>query len=100
MEKYSQSQIDDVLTSLTEWSLQDEKWIVRKFRFQAYMDGIQFVNQVADLAERMNHHPMIAIDFKMVSIRLTSWKSAGITDLDIEQARGIDKLFTKNTIQS
>ena len=96
MEKYTQIEIDEALISLPEWTQQDEKWIVRKFRFPTYLAGVHFVNEVAQLAERMNHHPMIAIEFKLITIRLTSWKNAGITSLDVEQAREIDVLFAKN----
>ena len=64
------------------------------------MQGIDFVNEVASIAEADNHHPMIAIDYKMVTLRLTSWHAGGLTDLDFESAAGFDQAFTDITTGS
>lgn len=93
MEKLSENELEAALQQLSEWSRQDEKWIVRKFRFPSFKEAVAFVNQVADIAEDMNHHPMIALDFKMVTVRLTSWKAQGISSLDIGQAGRIDSIY-------
>ena len=93
MEKMTDEAIMESLQSLPEWSRQDEKWMVRKFRFASFKDAMTFANRVAIVAEAMNHHPMIAIDFKMVTIRLTSWKAQGISQLDVDQAGQLDRIY-------
>ncbi|UUZ82311.1 4a-hydroxytetrahydrobiopterin dehydratase [Paenibacillus sp. P26] len=48
----------------------------QKYRFPSFPAAVTFVNEAARIAEEMNHHPMIAIDFRVVTLRLTTW-SAG-----------------------
>jgi 4a-hydroxytetrahydrobiopterin dehydratase len=90
--KVSEERITEALGTLEGWSRED-KWIVKKYRFREYMDGIRFVNRVAELAECMNHHPMIAIDYKMITTKLTSWSAGGLTELDFEAATAYDQAF-------
>lgn len=84
--KLSEEQIAARLNGLDGWKRDDAKWISAKFRFAAFMDAIQFVNEVARTAEAMNHHPMIAIDYKVVTLRLTSWNAGGLTEADFAAA--------------
>ncbi len=98
--KLGNTDIDQKLAEVTGWTTDDHKWIVRKYRFTAFMQGIDFVNEVASIAEADNHHPMIAIDYKMVTLRLTSWHAGGLTDLDFESAAKFDQAFTDITTGS
>jgi 4a-hydroxytetrahydrobiopterin dehydratase len=93
--KLSEQEIEFQLSTLPGWKRKDEKWIEKKFRFKQFLEGIAFVNQVADLSERLVHHPMIAIDYKMVTMRLTTWNEGGLTDLDFALVREIDGLYQK-----
>lgn len=98
--KLGGTEIDQKLAEVTGWTTDDHKWIVRKYRFTAFMQGINFVNEVASIAEEVNHHPMIAIDYKMVTLRLTSWHAGGLTDLDFESAAKFDQAFADITTSS
>lgn len=93
MDRLTNEQIETVLTELDGWHRKDEKWIERKYRFQQFMDGIGFVNKVAEISERMNHHPMIAIDYKLITLRLSTWSAGGLTDLDTQMAAEINELY-------
>jgi 4a-hydroxytetrahydrobiopterin dehydratase len=93
--KLNQEEITNQLSQLEGWKLSDEKWIEKKYRFREFLTGIRFVNDVAQTAERVNHHPMIAIDYKMVTLRLTSWNAGGLTDLDFTSAAEYDRLFER-----
>ncbi|MGE5704279.1 MAG: 4a-hydroxytetrahydrobiopterin dehydratase, partial [Clostridia bacterium] len=66
----------------------------RKYRFKAFADGIQFVNRIAVLADQYDHHPLIAIDYKLVTLRLSSWNAGGLTDLDLKMAAEMNEIFT------
>jgi 4a-hydroxytetrahydrobiopterin dehydratase len=78
MEKLSEFEIQEKLTEIQDWKLIDEKWIIRKYRFVDYLNGIEFVQRIAKLSEDENHHPFIAIDYKVVSVKITSWKAKGL----------------------
>jgi 4a-hydroxytetrahydrobiopterin dehydratase len=79
------------LGRLSGWSLEDGK-IVKKYLFPSFADAIGFVNAVADIAERMNHHPFISIDYRRVTLKLVTWHSGGITELDIAAASAYDEI--------
>ncbi|UFJ39326.1 4a-hydroxytetrahydrobiopterin dehydratase [Brevibacillus humidisoli] len=93
MERLTDQQIEERLSTAAGWVRTDEKWIERKYRFKAFMDGIAFVNKVAERSEQHDHHPLIAIDYKLVTLRLSSWNAGGLTDLDLQMAQEFNELF-------
>ena len=68
------------------------KTITKTFEFNSYLDGIDFVNEVANLAEQENHHPDIEIGYCKVTISLTTHDAGGLTDKDYKLAKLIDDL--------
>ena len=57
-----------------------------------FAEAMQFVNAVADLAERANHHPDISISWNKVTLRLSTHSAGGLTQKDLDLAGQIDKL--------
>jgi len=67
--------------------------LVREFQFDAYLDGVEFVQRVAELAELVQHHPLITIDYTTVSISLQTHDAGNVvTEKDLEMAGAINKL--------
>lgn len=95
MEKLNESEIQEHLSKIEHWKRTDEKWMEREYRFLDYLNGIEFVQAVAELAEKMNHHPFISIDYKVVTLKLSSWRANGLTELDIELAKQFDELYSQ-----
>lgn len=87
-------QVADALAGLAPgWALADEgRVLVRTFRFGAYLDGIAFVNKVAAVAERLDHHPDLVVTYGGVEVRLTTHDAGGLTGRDLESAAAIDLL--------
>ena len=73
------------------WELKDGK-IVKSFQFPSFMDAIEFVNEVARIAEELDHHPIITINWKAVRLSLKSFDVDAITKRDINLARKIEEL--------
>jgi 4a-hydroxytetrahydrobiopterin dehydratase len=73
------------------WELKDGK-IVKSFQFASFMDAIEFVNKVAKVAEKLDHHPIITINWKMVRLSLKSFDLDAITKRDINLAKKIEEL--------
>jgi 4a-hydroxytetrahydrobiopterin dehydratase len=92
--KLSEAEILTAVAGLTGWKL-DGKFIVKKYRFREFLQGVAFVNVIAQLSEEKNHHPFISIDYKLVTLRLTSWNAGGLTDLDIALAKKYDLIYEK-----
>lgn len=83
------------LTDLaTRWELKDGK-IIKSFQFSSFMNAIEFVNGIARIAERLDHHPIITINWKTVKLSLKSFDVDAITERDITLAKEIEKIVTK-----
>lgn len=95
--KLTPDELSQRLAEVPGWQLADGKWLVRRFAFHSFTAAIQFTNRVAEVAERRNHHPFIAIDYKVVTLRLTSWHAGGLTDADFDEAREFDQLYERMT---
>ena len=54
----------------------------RELKFASFPNAIAFVNNLADLAERENHHPTIRVEFSRVTVRWWTHTAGGVTDLD------------------
>jgi 4a-hydroxytetrahydrobiopterin dehydratase len=73
------------------WELKDGK-IVKSFQFASFMNAIEFVNEIAKVAERLDHHPIITINWKSVKLSLKSFDIDAITKRDIGLAKDIEKV--------
>lgn len=90
--KLDSEQVAKRLEQIPEWGL-DEKTIVRRFKFASFPLAMKFVGQVAELAEERNHHPFISIDYRVVTLKLTSWHAGGLTDDDFAEAMTCDEIY-------
>jgi 4a-hydroxytetrahydrobiopterin dehydratase len=50
------------------------------------------VNDIANIAERLDHHPIITINWKTVKLSLKSFDVDAITKRDITLAKEIDRM--------
>jgi 4a-hydroxytetrahydrobiopterin dehydratase len=64
----------------------------REFRFHDFAGAIDFVNRVAEEAERANHHPDIAIRWNRVTLRWRTHSENAITARDVELAERTEVL--------
>lgn len=93
-ERLSAEELEAGLSLLDGWKLEESKFIVRKWMFPSFPDAMAFVKRVAEWAEANNHHPFISIDYRRVTLRLTTWHSGGLTALDLDAAAAFDRLAT------
>jgi len=78
--------IHRLLMSVPEgWSEVDGA-LEREFRFDDFNQAMAFVNRVAEVAERENHHPDVEIHYNRVTLRWSTHSAGGITDRDRELA--------------
>ena len=85
---------DEIQKSIASrgWKYADEK-ISKSFTFDTYIEGIEFVGKIAELAEKNNHHPDIYIGWCKVNISITSHDQGGVTTNCVNLALGIDSIF-------
>ena len=68
------------------------KIISRTVKAGSFLQGINWVRDVASMAEAMNHHPDIDIRWRTITFVLSTHSAGGLTSLDFELARKIDGL--------
>ena len=84
---------DAALAELPEWSLRgDGLAIERQFQFKNFSEAWAFMNRVALLAEKHDHHPEWSNVYNRVAITLTTHDAGGLSERDAKMARAIDKL--------
>ena len=88
----SQEEVDRALaTELPKWS-QDGDSITRSVKAPSFMDGIDLVQRVAEVAEDLDHHPDIDIRWTTVTFTLSTHSAGGLTMKDLRLASDIDRL--------
>ncbi|WP_270168181.1 4a-hydroxytetrahydrobiopterin dehydratase [Paenibacillus sp. SYP-B4298] len=92
-ERLSETEIERELALLAGWTREGEKRIRRSYLFASFPEAVAFTVRVAGAAERMQHHPFIAIDYRRVTLTYTTWHVGGLTVLDFESARACDALL-------
>ena len=70
----------------------DGRALAKSFDRGNFDGSIAFVNAVAAIANRLNHHPDIALSWNEVTIRTWSYDVNAITDRDAALAREIDAI--------
>ena len=79
-----------LIDSRSGWRREGET-LTKTFRRAGFKAAIEFVNRVAEAANAANHHPDIHLEgYRSVRIVLTTHVAHGLTDADIDLARGID----------
>jgi 4a-hydroxytetrahydrobiopterin dehydratase len=78
------------LKSLDGWKLEGEG-MKKKYEFSSFPDAVQFVNNVADLAERADHHPDILINYRGITLTFSTHNEGGITQKDLRLAEQVER---------
>ena len=64
--------------------------IVKTFQFKSFSQAWGWMNRVALLAEKMDHHPEWVNVYGRVDVTLSTHTAGGVTDKDIAMARKMD----------
>ncbi|WP_181538719.1 4a-hydroxytetrahydrobiopterin dehydratase [[Anoxybacillus] calidus] len=93
--RLTDEEVQSLLQKIEGWRLLEQRWIARKYRFQDYLQEIEFVRQIAAISEEANHHPFISIDYKLITVKISSWRAKGLTKLDFELVKKYDEVYEK-----
>ena len=91
-EVISAEELDSALKRCPEWEGEGDA-ITRTIEFEEYMEGIDFVNDLAEIVDEAQHFPEIDIRNLTVTLRLKTEEAGGVTEIDIELASRIDNLL-------
>ena len=83
-------EVKKLLKDLIHWQLEDG-YLKRKIEFKNFKEAFKFMTKVAELAERLDHHPDWSNSYNVVDISLKTHSENAITELDQILALEINK---------
>ncbi len=84
---------------LENWTINNQQ-LYRKISLPNFKIVMLYANEIAELAENMNHHPRLVIAFDLLEIYLYTFDQQAITDLDYELAQKIELILSSPLPQS
>jgi 4a-hydroxytetrahydrobiopterin dehydratase len=93
MKKLSESQVNARLEHLEGWEGDESGAMMQKeFRFEDFVEAMDFINRVAEKAEELEHHPDMCISYNSVVCMLTTHEKGGLTEADFKMANRIEEV--------
>ena len=86
-----EDELEDTLKRCPEWEVEGDL-ITRSIDFEEFMEAIDFVNELAEMADDAQHYPVIEITETKVALFLKTEDAGGVTELDVDFASRIDNL--------
>jgi 4a-hydroxytetrahydrobiopterin dehydratase len=88
-------EVERLLGLLPDWSLSaDGRMIRREYRFRQYFETMAFVNAVAWIAHREDHHPDLEVGYARCLVGLSTHDVGGLSINDFIVAAKIEGLGT------
>ena len=91
----SQAELTEALTQHPGWEVRG-KAIARGFQCKDFLAAIALVNEIAAVAQRLDHHPDILVQFDKLTFTLSSHDAGGVTQRDLKLAGEIDAVAAKS----
>ncbi len=89
----SQDQVNSLIKQLDGWTLYD-RLIGKTFEFKNYYHTMAFVNAVAWLSHREDHHPEMTVGYNKCHVEYTTHALNGLSENDFICAAKVDALLT------
>jgi 4a-hydroxytetrahydrobiopterin dehydratase len=84
--------VNEQLAALPGWTRVADR-IAKTYRFAGWHETMAFVNAVAWIAERADHHPDLSVHFNRCVVSYSTHDAGGITQNDVTCAARIERLF-------
>lgn len=80
------------LADLPQWR-QDGKAITRTYAFADFHETMAFINALAFMVHREDHHPDLEVSYNRCAVRFSTHSADGITENDLICAAKADAIF-------
>ncbi len=89
-------QEDEYMKQIKGWNLDRSAIhkLKKDFKFKKYDETIAFVNQIAEIANSENHHPVLHVFFGKVEVELWTHAVKGLSINDFILAAKIDSAYS------
>lgn len=88
----TQPEIDGLMQRLEDWQQHDQA-IRKTYRFKNYYQVIAFVNAIAWMTHREDHHPDLQVTFNSCTVEYSTHAVHGLSENDFICAAKADALF-------
>jgi 4a-hydroxytetrahydrobiopterin dehydratase len=88
---FTEKQAKKYFFQVKGWELEG-KSIKKRFKFKDFAEAMKFVNKVAKIAEKEDHHPDILINYNRVKLELSTHAIGGLSENDFILAAKIDEI--------
>jgi 4a-hydroxytetrahydrobiopterin dehydratase len=86
-------QVQERLASLPGWELAEDGAAIRKtYRFEDYYRTLAFVNALAFVAHREDHHPDLSVHYDRCVVRYSTHDVGGLSENDFVCAAKAERL--------
>jgi 4a-hydroxytetrahydrobiopterin dehydratase len=93
MSKLSEAEIIERLPTAKGWDRHGDM-LVRTWQFHSFRRAIEFVNRVADLVDKADHHPDLIVQYRTVRIEMSTHDVGGLTERDFALVAEINEIPT------
>ncbi|MDZ4763392.1 MAG: 4a-hydroxytetrahydrobiopterin dehydratase [Chloroflexota bacterium] len=88
----NEMEINARISQLSGWA-REEMILKKTYLMDTYMAGLAFASAVGTVCEAMDHHPMLLIGYKRVTVSFTTDDAGGtLTENDFNAAAAVDAL--------
>ena len=91
--KLSENQINEALKDLPGWTILDGK-LQKTFTFVDFSTLFEFMYQVADSSQKLNHHPNMTSTWNTLTLDYDTWSLGhAISNLDMKAGEAVENLY-------
>lgn len=93
----TEEEIHNFAPQVPDWEISELdgiKRLERRYQFKNFREALGFTNQVGELAEREDHHPLLQTEWGKVTVVWWTHKIKGLHRNDFIMAARTDELYT------
>ncbi len=96
--KLTAEEIQELLPQVPEWDVVEreaEKRLERTFSFDDYRQALTFTNNVGEMAEEQDHHPVLVTEWGKVKVSWWTHAIGGLHRNDFIAAAKTDQIYSE-----
>jgi 4a-hydroxytetrahydrobiopterin dehydratase len=91
-EPYTAKEANDLLKKLKGWIIEEGK-LVKVYPFTNYYETMAFVNALAWISHRVDHHPDLMVGYNKCRVEYSTHSIGGLSENDFSCAAKADSLL-------
>jgi 4a-hydroxytetrahydrobiopterin dehydratase len=91
--RLTNSEITDALNKLPDWSVVNNR-LHKVFEFKDFPTMFAFMFKVAEIAQKINHHPNMTSTWNTLTIDISTWNLGNVvSNQDVKFAKAIEQIY-------